>query len=160
MKKRADFFIDFDSGAMGSFVETTPVIGEQDLVDVWYVPMGWNVKAVCIKSIPKKAVITVQIPKTYPGTQGSYTGIIENSKGEHSLLDAFNIVLGESLSNVNEKLNDERIKARTAEHRVRESESSIDKQKKKELERTRNSGGGFSQYGNRFGGNNEDPYTF
>jgi hypothetical protein len=143
MKKQADFFIDFNSGAVGSFVKTTPVVGEQDLVDVWYVPLGFKIKPRKIRSIPRKALISCQIGGELDGCQNSYTVILENAKGEAELLEAIGLKFGAKISEISEELNEERYKSRTAQHKAKESEESLDKQKKKEIERSRSGGGGI-----------------
>lgn len=139
MAHKKDILIDLNTWALGIFEKIVPVKGETDLVDVYYRPWGDRIitalKPRIIKSIPERAIVRDAPPQDIDGVPVGIVFITENSRGERYGIDRIIGRLTDSINQYREKLTDEQLKSRTAQHLASESEKSLDRQRKKENER-------------------------
>lgn len=146
MARKNPILFDLNTGIVGTYVQTDGIAGETGLVDIQYKPLN-SFKTLVLRAIPEKAIHLINMPKVAEGIQDSYMIVMSDSKGNSSLIS---MVLDRDIENVNalrEKLNESKIETRQAKHQAEESSRSIDRQKKKELDRTRRPSSPFGGLG-------------
>lgn len=138
-KVKKPLFIDLDNGRIGVLVDKVDIVNEKGICDLTIKPllgMGWGWKNYQIKGVKNDACKLVIPPDTnITGVSDTIFFLTEGTDGKSKVLDVIGKSLDVNLRNINKQLDELRFENESLKRKLKEYESSIDKQKSKLMNR-------------------------